>query len=71
MSKKIITAKKYVELINDKIKEHDSYNGKMMVTLNSDSSEKPLGIHIIGEGDVRGIVSWATNQIEKIYKVDV
>lgn len=69
MSKQKVNEIQYAKLIHKKMQEHEMYKEGMGVELNPESSEKPLGLTIIGGNDARAIFSWAEQQVKKEYEL--
>ena len=71
MSKPQINEEKYAQLVNEKMKEHSEYKEGMRVELTPTSTDKPLGLHMVGKHNVRGIVNWAEGKVREEYDVVV
>ncbi len=69
MSKPQINEERYVQLVNEKMKEDPAYKNDMRVELNPEDIDRPLGIHIIGEGDVRTVVKLAEEEVNNEYEL--
>lgn len=69
MNKPQIDEEQYVQLINNKMKEHEFYADDMRVELNPRNASFPSGLSMIGGGGVETIVAWATKQVEDNYEL--
>ena len=71
MDKPVIDEFQYVELMNEKMKEHDEYTEGMHVEIFPGSSERPTGTRAVGEGKVGLVAAWADREIKKQYAIVV
>jgi len=71
MNKKTINEKEYIDLVNSKMMEHKLYKEGMKVEGNPRSSDRPLGLSMVGGLDVPGIVAWAQDKVQEEYELVV
>jgi hypothetical protein len=65
MNKKEIDENQYIQLVNEKMKEHDMYTEGMKIENIPANIDQPSGYAVHDNGEA--VVSWATKEIEKKY----
>lgn len=69
MAKTKVTEQQYLNLINDKMKEHAYYRPGMYIKLNAINSNNPLGVTIMGGEEARAIAAWAARMVRQEYEL--
>ena len=69
MNKPRVNESQYAKLVHEKMQDHKMYEEGMGVKLNPDSSERPLGLTVIGGAEARGILAWAKKKVQEEYEL--
>ena len=69
MNKKMLDENLYVQLVNEKMKEHDMYTEGMKIENIPANTDQPSGYAVHGNGEA--VASWAEKEIEKEYVLSI